>query len=49
VLLFSQPPQLWFWLVVFIVIVLYSFERSLNLLSQMRQDIKNRGQTDKNS
>ncbi len=45
VLLFSQPPQLWFWLVVFIVIVLYGFERSLNLLSQ-RHDPKSQEHTD---
>lgn len=46
VLLFSQPPQLWFWLVVFVVIVLYGFERSLNLLAQKRESIKSQGQTD---
>ncbi len=45
VLLFSQPPQLWFWLVVFIVIVLYGLDRSLNLLSQ-RHDPKSQGRTD---
>ncbi len=30
VLIFSEPPQLWFWLVLFLALVLYSTERAIN-------------------
>ena len=30
VLIFSEPPQLWFWLVMFLALVLYSTERAIN-------------------
>jgi hypothetical protein len=30
VVLMSEPPQLWFWLVVFVVILLYGIEQSIH-------------------
>jgi hypothetical protein len=30
VVVFSEPPRLWFWLVLFIILLLYGYERSLN-------------------
>ncbi|MFL9458833.1 hypothetical protein AB0758_48580 [Tolypothrix bouteillei VB521301_2] len=30
VMIFSEPPQLWFWLVAFIALILYSLERAFN-------------------
>ncbi len=47
VILFSQPPQLWFWLVIFVVIVLYGLERSLDLLAQYREEAKDSDPTNK--
>jgi hypothetical protein len=29
-MVFSEPPQLWFWLVAFLALLLYSVERAIN-------------------
>ncbi|GAA6619466.1 hypothetical protein [Scytonema sp. NUACC26] len=29
-IVFSEPPQLWFWLVTFFALLLYSIERAIN-------------------
>jgi hypothetical protein len=29
IVILSKPPQLWFWLVIFIALILYGFDRSL--------------------
>ena len=29
-MIFSEPPQLWFWLVAFFALLLYSIERAIN-------------------
>lgn len=30
VILNSEPPQLWFWIVLFLVLILYGTERAIN-------------------
>ncbi len=29
-MIFSEPPQLWFWLVAFLALILYAIERAMN-------------------
>lgn len=30
ILILSEPPQMWFWLVMFIALILYATERAVN-------------------
>ena len=30
VVIFSEPPRLWFWLAILLALILYSFERAFN-------------------
>lgn len=30
VVIFSEPPRLWFWLAVLVALIFYGFERALN-------------------
>lgn len=29
-IIFSEPPRLWFWLVLFVVVMVYGLERAIN-------------------